>query len=120
MRPRMLAFLVVFCLALGFLVADGLCTTAKKVSKDGKEIRLVSEDYLPPETMDAVRAPSKYSTVGFKDESDCYNLIPDPEIPVVAEHDLVGSTWYDFQKNGSMGRMISATTAGLGGYRHIS
>ncbi|UCB53030.1 MAG: dockerin type I repeat-containing protein, partial [Candidatus Zixiibacteriota bacterium] len=29
-------------------------------------------------------------------------------------------TWYDFQKNGSMGRMISATTAALGGYRHIS
>ena len=120
MKPKAILFLVVFCLALGFLVVDGLCTTAKRVSKDGKEIRLVSEDYLPPETMDAISSPSKYSTVGFKDESDCYLLIPDPEVPAVTEHDLVGSTWYDFQKNGSMGRMISATTAGLGGYRHIS
>jgi len=117
-KPKAILFLVVFCLALGFLVVDGLCTTAKRVSKDGKEIRLVSEDYLPPETMDAVRAPSKYSTAGSKDETDCYALLPDPEVPTVTEHDLVGSTWYDFQKNGSMGRMISV--GGAAGYRHIS
>jgi hypothetical protein len=33
------------------------------------------------------------------------------------EHAQVGHTWYDFQKNGSMGRMISVTSDG---YRHIS
>ncbi|MGB7060969.1 MAG: hypothetical protein WBF13_01275, partial [Candidatus Zixiibacteriota bacterium] len=120
MKPKAILFLVVFCLALGFLAIDGLCTTAKRVSKDGKELRLVSEDVYPPETMDAVRAPSKYSTVGSKDAADCYLLIPDPEVPVATEHDIIGTTWYDFQKNGSMGRMISATTTGNGGYRHIS
>jgi hypothetical protein len=120
MKPRMLAFLMVFCVALGFLVADGLCTTAKRVSADGKELRHISEDVHPPETMDAVGAPGRYSTAGFKDESDCYNLIPDPDVSTVTEHDLVGTTWYEFQKNGSMGRMISVTSAGTGGYRHVS
>ena len=81
MKPKAILFLVIFCLALGFLVADGLCTTAKRVSKDGKEIKLVSEDYLPPETMQAFSSPSKYSTAGSKDELDCYDLIPD-EFPM--------------------------------------
>ncbi|UCB52424.1 MAG: dockerin type I repeat-containing protein [Candidatus Zixiibacteriota bacterium] len=120
MKPKAILFLVVFCLALGFLAMDGLCTTAKKVSADGKEIRSISEDYLPPETMQAATSPGKYSTVGFKGPADCFNLIPDPEVPAATEHDNIGTTWYDFQKNGSMGRMISATLTGLGGYRHIS
>ncbi|MGB7060792.1 MAG: hypothetical protein WBF13_00380, partial [Candidatus Zixiibacteriota bacterium] len=120
MKPKALVFLVAFCLALGFLTVNGLCTTAKKVSPEGKEMRHISEDVYPPETMDAVREPSKYSTAGSKDETDCYALIPDPEVPTVTEHDLVGLTWYEFQKNGSMGRMISVSSAGTGGYRHVS
>ena len=120
MKPKAILFLVVFCLALGFLAMDGLCTTAKKVSADGKAMRHISEDVYPPEDMQAVSSPGKYSTAGSKDDADCFNLIPDPEVPVVTEHDNIGTTWYDFQKNGSMGRMISVTTAALGGYRHIS
>jgi hypothetical protein len=119
-KPKAILFLVIFCLALGFLAADGLCTTAKKVSADGKELRLKSENVYPPEEMQAVSSPSKYSTAGSKDDADCLDLIPDPEVPAVTEHDIIGTTWYDFQKNGSMGRMISVTTAALGGYRHIS
>jgi len=116
-KPKAILFLVVLCLALGFLAMDGLCTTAKKVSADGKEIRHISEAY-PAEDMQAVSGPGKYSGAGSKDETDCYNLIPDPEVPAVTEHDLVGLTWYEYQKNGSMGRMISAHTGG--GYRHVS
>ena len=120
MKPKAILFLVVFCLALGFLAMDGLCTTAKKVSADGKEIRYISDDVYPPEEMQAVSSPGKYAPTGTRDPADCFNLIPDPEVPAVTEHDNIGTTWYDFQKNGSMGRMISVTSVALGGYRHIS
>ena len=120
MKPKAILFLVVFCLALGFLAMDGLCTTAKKVSADGKELRLKSENVYPPEEMQAVSSPGKYAPTGAKDPAGCFDLIPDPEVPAVTEHDNIGTTWYDFQKNGSMGRMISVTSAALGGYRHIS
>ncbi|MGB2989177.1 MAG: hypothetical protein WBC98_04395, partial [Candidatus Zixiibacteriota bacterium] len=120
MSSRVLTFLFTLALGLGLLVAEGFCTTAKKVSADGKEMRHISADVYPPETMDAAAGLGKYSTAGSKDESDCYLLIPDPEVPAVTEHDLVGSTWYDFQKNGSMGRMISVSSAGTGGYRLVS
>jgi hypothetical protein len=95
-------------------------TTAKKVSADGKQIRHVSEDAYPSDDANAITSPGRYSAAGSKDESDCLDLIPDPEVPAATEHDLVGSTWYEFQKNGSMGRMISVTSAGTGGYRHVS
>ena len=102
-----------------FMFAGGaFATTAKKVSADGKQIRHISEDAYPSDDAKAYTSPSKYSTAGSKDESDCYALIPDPEVPAVTEHDLVGLTWYDFQKNGSMGRMISV--GGAAGYRHVS
>jgi hypothetical protein len=119
-KPKAILFLVVFCLALGFLAMDGLCTTAKKVSADGKELRLKSENVYPPEDVQAVSSPGKYATTGPKGRGDCFALIPDVEVPAATEHDNIGSTWYDFQKNGSMGRMISVTTNALGGYRHIS
>ena len=118
MKPKALLFLVAFCLALGLLTVNGFCTTVKKVSPEGKEMRHISEDATPSDAMGAVSPPGKYSTAGSKDESDCYLLIPDPEVPAATEHDLVGLTWYEFQKNGSMGRMISAHTGG--GYRHVS
>jgi len=70
--------------------------------------------------MQAVSSPGKYAPTGAKDPAGCFDLIPDPEVPAVTEHDNIGTTWYDFQKNGSMGRMISVTSAALGGYRHIS
>jgi hypothetical protein len=120
-KPKMLVFLVIFCLGLGFLVVEGLCTTSQRLGPGGKEIRYISDYPYPPETMQDVRSPGRYSLAGFKDEADCFALDPDSEVPYPAvEHDLVGSTWYDFQKNGSMGRMISVTSADLGGYRHVS
>ena len=49
MKPKALVFLLAFCLALGFLAANGLCTTAKKVSSEGREINHLTiqpiEDY---------------------------------------------------------------------------
>jgi hypothetical protein len=117
-KPKAILFLVLFCLALGFLAADGFCTTAKKVSADGKAIKHISEDVYPPEEVQSISSLSKYSTAGSKDSADCYLLIPDTEVPPATEHDIIGTTWYDFQKNGSMGRMISV--GGAAGYRHIS
>jgi hypothetical protein len=44
-------------------------------------------------------------------EADCFEINPTPGV-VVLEHDQWGSTWYDYQKNGSMGRMIAVTSIG--------
>jgi hypothetical protein len=43
--------------------------------------------------------------------ADCYAINPDPGV-VVIQQDQWGATWYDYQKNGSMGRMIAVTSAG--------
>ena len=116
---KRLTLVFILSVFVTFMFAGGaFATTAKKVSPEGKEMRHISQDSYPPEEMQAFSSPSKYSTAGFKDEADCYDLIPDEGVPGVAEHDLVGLTWYEYQKNGSMGRMISV--GGAAGYRHIS
>ena len=122
MKPKMLAFLVVLCLGLGLLAGKGFSTTARKTSADGKQMRRISQDVYPSEAAEAGAASGKYSTAGFTDESDCYNLLPDPEVPAVTEHELVGLTWYEYQHNGSMGRMISVGSGAseVPGKRHIS
>ena len=91
MKPKVLALFLFVCLTVCFLAVDGFCTTAKR-TLDGKRVRHISEDVYPPETAQPISSPGKYSTAGFKDETDCYNLIPDPEVPSATEHDLVGLT----------------------------
>ena len=118
MKPKALAFLMVFCLSLGVLAVRSFSGADKETSADGKRMRHISEDVYRLEAMEAGAAPGKYSTAGSKDETDCYNLVPDPEVPVPMPY-MVWSTHYEFQQYGSMGRMISAF-AGTGGYRHVS
>jgi hypothetical protein len=43
--------------------------------------------------------------------ADCFDIHPDTAVHVL-EHDQWGSTYYDYQKNGSMGRMIAVTGSG--------
>ena len=117
MRHRVSTLLVVLCL-VPLLLSAAIASTDRKES-GGKRARHISEDVYPSERVSAPSA-DKYQATVARDESDCYNLIPDPEVPAATEHDLVGLTWYEYQQNGSMGRMISVTSAGTGGYRHIS
>ncbi|KPJ65930.1 hypothetical protein AMJ44_09250 [candidate division WOR-1 bacterium DG_54_3] len=50
-------------------------------------------------------------------QPDCEDINPDlPYGEYVIQHYHHGTTWYDFQKNGSVGRMIAADAAG---HRHM-
>jgi hypothetical protein len=44
-------------------------------------------------------------------QPDCENINPDSGV-VVLQHDQWGATFYDYQKNGSMGRMIAVSCGG--------
>lgn len=61
------------------------------------------------------RVFTKHPTIGVNYQTTCDDI--DPEIGIVIQHDQAGSTWYDYQKNGSMGRMIAV---GPGGHRHMA
>ena len=101
-----LSLFVVFIFAGG---AFGATANKSKTSlKPSSEQPFVS-DAPPP-------APYKYTpSGGVMYKSNCLSILP--SVGVKKEHTQVGDTWYDFQKNGSIGRMISVTSAG---YRHVS
>lgn len=107
---KRLSVILVLSLFVVFIFAGGAFGTTAK----GKSTRVSTA--VPAVSDAAAPALSKYAPqggVGYK--SDCYSIVP--EAGQVVEHWQVGDTWYDFQKNGSMGRMISVSS---GGYRHIS
>jgi hypothetical protein len=56
--------------------------------------------YIPP--------TSAWSKINY--QLNCEDIYP--AAGTVIQHDQIGDTWYDFQKNGSMGRMIAVTPAG--------
>ena len=68
-RPTLLFILSVFIMLM--FAGGTLAATAEKVSADGKQIRHASEDAYPSGAANAITSPSKYSTAGFKDESEC-------------------------------------------------
>ena len=117
MKAKLLVFLVVLCFGLGILAGQAFSATAKKASGAGWS-RHISQDfrvdapgyefYTP-----ATRAAVKYLSGGAR--LGCLDI--QPEVGAVIQHDQIGDTWYDFQKNGAVGRMISVTSDG---YRHIS
>ena len=114
MKPKMLKLLVIPLAVFGILAGQGFSATAPEKPKT----RHVSEDirvdaagwemYGPP-----ARAYAKYPVAGAK--LTCWDA--QPEVGTIIQHDQIGDTWYDFQKIGSMGRMISVT---YDGHRHIS
>jgi hypothetical protein len=119
---KLLTFLVVVCFALGLVATDGFCAELTKKPK----LRHIWENYLPDApagSKDCPKSgphappgvPSQYSFPGMTYDVTCANI--DPEVGTIVEHDQVGTTWYDYQHNGSMGRMISVTSTG---YRHFS
>ena len=113
-----LAFALSVCLVIIVFVAEGFSTEVKHKIK----VRHISEDVQVDAPGYELQLPfpksaAKYGRTGVTYNGNCFNIIPDPELDPPAEFDQVGTTWYEFQKNGSMGRMISVTPAG---YRHIS
>jgi hypothetical protein len=116
MKAKTLTFLVVLCLALGMLAGEAFSATAQK-SSGVIRMRHISEDVLMDapgsEFYQAPRAVTKYIMGGAK--LTCEDI--QPEVGIIIQHDQIGDTWYEYQKNASMGRMISVTS---GGYRHVS
>jgi hypothetical protein len=114
---KRLTAVFVLSLFVVFVFSGGAFAAAKK-SSDVKWTRHISQDWNVDgsgyESFNVPqRAYSKYLTGGAK--LTCTDI--QPEVGIIIQHDEIGDTWYDFQKNGAMGRMISVTS---GGYRHIS
>ena len=107
----MLSILVMLTIGWMILVVDGFSATARQKPK----MRHISSDAPPSETGLPPATPYQYPTGGQQYRLSCTDILPD--VGNIIQHDQIGDTWYDFQKNGSMGRMISVTSSG---YRHFS
>ena len=107
MIKRLLVILVV-SMFLAFIFAVGTFATVDK-SKLG--IRSTSADAPAPEN--AMPSFSKYAPPGggAKYSALCTNVNPESPLNLL-ETSQIGDTWYDFQKNGSIGRMIAVTADG--------
>jgi len=101
---KRLTVILVVCLFVMFVFAGGAWSAA---SKKTSEWRHISSD--APASESQVPRISKYSTPVWH-KADCFAI--DPEAGTVIDHQHYGDTWYDFQKNGSLGRMISVTGDG--------
>jgi hypothetical protein len=118
---KRLIVILVFCMFVVSIFAGGAFSAVayKKTTDDLNKVRYRSEDVYPSETF---RAPSyQYPTGGIEALADCTPIYPDtvfqeaplpPFIIVPVVHQQIGNTWYDFQKNGALGRMISVTNHG--------
>ncbi|UCB53445.1 MAG: dockerin type I repeat-containing protein [Candidatus Zixiibacteriota bacterium] len=116
---RLLILISVLC---AVIVVNGF--SAHRWQKPGW--RSIYEDYnvdSPAGTKDCPKSgshhgspgwPSEYSA-GVSYQTTCSDI--SPEAGTIIEHDEIGSTWYEYQSNGSIGRMISVTDLG---YRHFS
>jgi hypothetical protein len=103
--------LVVFLLSFfALFVFAGGASAAKKFSRGGPvKASVVYPNVDGGEAMPNF-APSPVIYEGSK-AADCTAIDPDSGV-VVIQIDQWGSTWYDYQKNGSMGRMIAVSSTG--------
>jgi hypothetical protein len=112
MKEKIFSVLVLSTFLLAIFAGKALA--AKKFSRGGPEKASVvyptvdGSEALP----NFVSSPVIYE-VGKT--ADCFAIHPDAYVHVL-EHNQWGSTYYDYQSNGSMGRMIAV---GPGGYRHM-
>jgi hypothetical protein len=65
---------------------------------------VVDGEVVPPEVF------AKYRTPAVEHQATPQDIYP--QIGTVIQHEQVGSTWWDLQKNGSMGRMIAVSPSG--------
>jgi hypothetical protein len=107
MRTKIFIGLVLLLFGLTFLVV-GEVLAAKK-TRHRPPLILPVDGAQPPE---AYTGPSPVMYEGSK-QADCEDI--HSQLRVI-QHDQWGSTFYDYQSNGSMGRMIAV---GPGGHRHM-
>jgi hypothetical protein len=121
MKNRGLLILPLACLALVVFAAEGF---GGKAWQQPQRRSIYEEEIVdgkgPPcpksgSPGDHRRVPGKYPLPGTFYQTNCEDI--SPEAGSIIQHDQIGHTWYDFQQNGSIGRMISVTS---GGFRHFS
>ena len=104
------------CLGWGLFAVEGFTAESPKKSRATHICQAKTADASGWERH---RAPygvlCKYAPSGLKYQSSCDDI--DPEAGSIVEHDQIGTTWYEYQHNDNMGRMISVTSDG---YRHFS
>jgi len=119
MKTKTMVCLVLICLG-GLILA---VNSYPAQQKQKPRLRSIYEEYAadsPGGTKDCPKSGSHYvpsakSSGGIAYQGSCEDIWP--SVGTVIQHDQIGSTWYDFQQNGSIGRMISVTNDG---YRHFS
>ena len=114
MRKKGVMILLLACLALMVFAAEGFGGKAWQATKKRNVHEERADDAGTAALKDAT-VPGRHRPPGIFYQTDCEDI--DPEVGAIIQHDQIGHTWYDFQKNGSMGRMISVASDG---YRHFS
>jgi hypothetical protein len=120
---KRLTVILVICMFVVCIFAGGAFSAVahNKTANDLNKIRYRSQDVYPSETFTMPStATYGYPAGGIKYAADCIPIYPDtvypeegpPFIIVPIAHQQIGDTWYDFQKNGAVGRMISVTNNG--------
>ncbi|HEX7401696.1 MAG TPA: hypothetical protein VF369_05905, partial [candidate division Zixibacteria bacterium] len=107
MKKKILLVLALPILLLA--VFAGGASAAKKPSTSPQKASVVYPTVDGSEALPSF-GPTPVIYEGSKAAS-CFAIDPDAEV-VVIQHDEWSSTWYDYQKNGSMGRMIAVSSAG--------
>jgi hypothetical protein len=118
---KRLTVIFVFSMIVLLVFAGVVFATTKNAAKSGKQ-PIPERRYLRGDEPAAVYTPSnKYPTPSsVTPVLECEDAWPEmEEYPgeYVLEFDQIGVTWYEYQKNNSMGRMMSVTPTG---YRHFS
>jgi len=107
-------FAVIFavCLFVLYIFSVGIFAAVDKKKAEGTKLRvpavIESETYFAPS-----KATIQYPTGGTK--ATCDYITPD--VGTKIQHDQIGHTYYDYQANGTIGRMIDVTS---NGYRHFT
>jgi hypothetical protein len=118
---KRLTVILVFCMFVVCIFAEGAFSAVayKKTTEDLNRVRYRSQDVYPSETF--IMPSYQYPTKGVEYLGSCTPIYPDtvwqeaplpPFVIVPIAHQQIGDTWYDFQKNGAVGRMISVTNHG--------
>ncbi|MGB8657881.1 MAG: dockerin type I repeat-containing protein [Candidatus Zixiibacteriota bacterium] len=120
MKTKLLTFVVLVCIGLLVLAAEVFSAAPWQKSKLRSVYEDANED-APTGTKYCPKFGSNYLpsriTAGHGTiyPTNCEDI--QPAVGHIIQHDQIGDTWYEFQQNGSMGRMISVTADG---YRHFS
>jgi hypothetical protein len=119
---RRLTIAAIVCMFLMLLFADGAQAASKadKKSDAGWKRHIAENNRLgfDEDLLQSSAPMAKYPAYAGKGpEVTCDDIDPQMGSSYIITHEQIGHTWYDFQKNAAMARMISVTTTG---YRHFS